>query len=172
MPEDSAEDRARDSLLRSYSLKSVTHGTYIVTIAIGIFAFLQIVWPIEQGEIYEMLLASLVLPAFMVLGCIMLFQMVFWGMMISAVSYVSPIDEKDLPDYIKELERRREAKPTILCRLDVAANQHMKKYHRKISIFSGRWLKADMLSKLLYLWLGLYLVFLGLFRLFGVALLP
>ena len=64
--------KARDILLKYYSSECTVHGGYILTVAIGAFAFLQLIKPIKESVVYPELFIILIFSAFVTVSVYLL----------------------------------------------------------------------------------------------------
>lgn len=100
---DSQELRdARNSLLRYYSSKCMSHGTYILTIVIGIFAFFQSLPDVAsyfEGQHFESLFLWIGISSFVLLMIRQLVRTIRWAHLATAVLCARPMSYEDAKKY-------------------------------------------------------------------------
>ena len=64
--------KARDILLKYYSSECTVHGGYILTVAIGVFAFFQLITVIKDSVIYPEFVIIFILSAFVTVSVYLL----------------------------------------------------------------------------------------------------
>ena len=143
--------KARDILLKYYSSECTVHGCYILTVAIGAFAFLQLIKPIKESVVYPELFIILVLSAFVAVSVYLLARTILWGILASAVTHVREITVGEAENGI---DKERD-KITFLLRLHRACMNHFENNHKHLNFFAG---VSRSLSHTLLFYLGFFSV--------------
>jgi hypothetical protein len=95
---------ARDCLLKYYNSEGVAHGSYVLSIAIGFFAFIQAVPYIPEISVltipiieisFKELVSVLVFSAFITIGLYLLARTLFWGVLSGYATHVPPLPYKE-----------------------------------------------------------------------------
>src|SRR3990170_6830588 len=126
--------KARDILLKYYSSECTVHGGYILTVAIGVFAFFQLINPIQRSVVYpELFFIIIMLSVFVTVSVYLSMRTIFWGTIASAVTHVREVtvDEAE-----KGIDKNRD-KVTFLLRLHIACVSYFKNSHKHLSYFIG-----------------------------------
>jgi hypothetical protein len=121
--------RARDILLKYYSSECTIHGAYILTVAIGVFAFLQVTKPMNEF----VAIIPFVLSGFVTISVYILAKTIFWGTIASAVTHVREITVEEAE---KGINKDRD-KITFLLRLHRACINHFTNYNKTLNYFVG-----------------------------------
>jgi hypothetical protein len=139
--------KARDILLKYYSSECTIHGAYILTIAIGVFTFLQLTKPMNQFFIP----ISFGLSAFATIGIYLMARTIFWGTLVSAVTHIR---ELSVADAEKGITKDRD-KINYLLRLHRACVNHFTDNNKKLNYFVGiHKPKTPLLYVILFVSLG------------------
>lgn len=131
---DEEEQRARDSLLRHYSSECMSHGAYIVTVAIGALTFVQAtpyiqdIIPVEKGILISFAF-SLLLTAFIFLAS----RIIFWGTIASTILHVRPATTMEIK---REFGKDFDNSP-LLVKLEFSCIMDLKKIHPWLYEFAG-----------------------------------
>ena len=141
--------QARQSLLKFYSNKCVTHGAYILTTFIVIFTFLQAFPRIQVSIEWRRWISSSMLGFFTALAFLMASRSLYWSKLESIVLWVKPASDEDFLLSKKSLDI---VEITILKRLAKACEDNVKKYKKPLF-----WLSS---------WEFLFVYFVPLFFLF------
>jgi hypothetical protein len=121
---------ARESLLQFCNAECLAHGTYILTIIIGFFAFTEIFLRVEfpSNELQRLCL-GLSLDVFLILGLFTFARLVFWSKMASLAIYAKPTDPEKLPLQMLGLVKEKKASVTLLYQLENASIELVREYH-------------------------------------------
>jgi hypothetical protein len=124
--DDSDEIGTRNSLVKYYSSESITHGTFILTTVIGLFAFFQAKKELETmlTMIPPKILSSLVLGFLLSLLVYFTIKAIFWGTISSYALHVLPKKSEEIPG-------------NALYRLHVSCLCYFKKHHPFINFLVG-----------------------------------
>jgi len=147
-------DNARAVLLKYYSTKCITHGAYIITVALALWAFiwaLPYFWSIEVFT--RVVLLGFISSILLILTVHILGRTFFWNCSASAVLHVVPKKEG-------EIKTEEGTTATSLLLLHQACVEYVRRKHRVI----GEFYKAQIWE--IELWLifliGLSLIWLAL----------
>ena len=131
--------KVREILLNYYSTECTVHGGYILTTAIGIFAFFQVAKFVGNSFIIN----ALVLSMFATVSLYLVARTIFWGVMASCVIHEREISEEEAK------KRLNDYKITSLLRLHVSCLDHFVSWHNNLN-FLVRVRKDDKRSWTLY----------------------
>lgn len=110
------EQNARIALLRYYSSNCIYHGTYVLTVAIAIFASLEVYPSITfLNETQKELAFSFILGSLLTLGSYLLLRLLYWGRLATPVMWVKPLKYEDEAKNLSGVLDK--AKVTIMIRL-------------------------------------------------------
>src|SRR3989304_7234338 len=90
------DQKTRDALLRYYSSECTVHGSYIITLGIGFFGFLQVVTFIQRNVVYPDVILSLIVSTFASIGVYLVVRTIFWGTIASYVLHVREISPEEV----------------------------------------------------------------------------
>jgi len=122
-------DNARAALLKYYSSECMAHGTYIITVAIGLFGFVQVLPVIMPLEILQrVVLLGLISSILATLTVHILGRALFWGYLASEILRVVPKKES-------EIKSEEGTTATSLQLLHQACAEHVRRKHRIIGEF-------------------------------------
>ncbi len=146
---------ARIALLKYYSSECVAHGAYLVAIAVGFFAFVEVA-PLMTGvdflpftsELARGIVASLMLSVFIILFIYVLGRTFFWGYLTTVILSVKPKGKSEV-----EFEAERTT-VTFIQRLHVACVDYVREKHRWSAIFY-----TLRISTLALIWFYVFVVF-------------
>lgn len=84
------DEKARATLLSYFSSECLTHGGYILTVAVGLFAFLQVISYSRQLVTYPafIIIISVVFGAFLTVSVYFVARTIFWGTLTSMALHV------------------------------------------------------------------------------------
>lgn len=154
------EQKARESLLRYYHSECMAHGTYILTVAIGIFAFLEVLRYVQfPNEVWQKIVISLGLGLFSIIGFRFLVRTKLWGVMASDILCVKPMSYEKAAERLKARLWKGTANITLLIRLQYACEALFKDNHKIWGFFD------DFMRKLWFLLLLIGISFFGWFML-------
>ena len=98
------EQDARDCLLKYYSSEGVSHGSYVLSVAIGFFAFIQAIpyipeisvstIPIIENSFKESI-SICIFSTFITLGLYLLARTLYWGVLSGYALHVPPISYQE-----------------------------------------------------------------------------
>jgi len=124
-------DNARAALLKYYSSECMVHGTYIITIAIGLFGFVQVLPFIMPLEILKrVVLLGLISSILATLTIHILGRTFLWGYLASEILRVVPKKES-------EIKTAEGTTVTSLQLLHQACTEYVRRRHRIIGEFSS-----------------------------------
>jgi hypothetical protein len=129
------EQEARDILLKHYSSECTVHGGYILTVAIGVFAFLQIIPYIVKHIIYPEVVISFGLGLFVALGLYFVAKTIFWGTLASTVLHARPRAEHEVKETFGWDEKFDQS--TLLVRLNDACISWFEAKHKVLAFLVG-----------------------------------
>ena len=124
------DQKERDTLLKYYSSECTVHGAYILTVVIGLFAFVQIIDIIEKYVIYPKFFITVSLSLFITVSIFLLVRAFYWGILASAVLLVREITVEETKKIIG-LEPNKSSKHnkiTLMFRLHQASIKFFKKF--------------------------------------------
>ncbi len=125
------DQKARDVLLKYYSSECTVHGSYIVTVGIGFFAFLQVVAFIQERFVYPEWFVSFILSIFITIGIYLTVRTIFWGTLASFALHVREIGAEEV-----KIDNQRD-RDTLLFRLHSACIKYFKKHHSHLNWLVG-----------------------------------
>ena len=134
------EQDARDCLLKYYSSEGVAHGSYVLSVAIGFFAFIQAVQyipeiyvstviPLIENSIKDVLI-FFILSTFIAFGLYLFARTVYWGVLSGYALHVPPVS-------YQEAERRDPSGTNLIHRLNWACIENFRKHHSDLNQFVG-----------------------------------
>lgn len=146
---------ARIALLKYYSSECVAHGAYLVAIAVGFFALVEVA-PLMTGvdflpftsELARGIVASLMLSVFIILFIYVLGRTFFWGYLTTVILSVKPKGKNEV-----EFEAERTT-VTFIQRLHVACVDYVREKHKWSGIFY-----TLRISTLALIWFYVFVVF-------------
>jgi hypothetical protein len=137
--DDPCEQDARDCLLRYYNSKSIAHGSYVLSIAIGFFAFIQAIpyipeisastIPFFENSLKEFT-NIFIFSIFITSGLYLFARTLYWGVLSGYALHVSPIS-------YQEAYRRDPAATNLIHRLNVACTANFVTHHSELSWLVG-----------------------------------
>ncbi len=146
---------ARIALLKYYSSECVAHGAYLVAIAVGFFAFVEVTPPKTGVDFLPFtsapargIIASLVLSVFIILFIYVLGRTFFWGYLTMTILSVRPKGESEVKF---EAERTN---VTFIQRLHVACIDYLKEKHKWSAVFYSL-----RISTLALIWFYMFVAF-------------
>lgn len=144
--------KCRDMLLKYYSSECTIHGTYILSTALGVFAFFQV-----TEKIISLLhniafpIIAFILSGFMTISILFIARIIYWGTLSSAITHVQ---EMTIEDAEKTIEKNRD-KITFLLRMHRACIKHFTDYKKTLNYFVG----VDRKNKMRSLYVVIFVVF-------------
>jgi len=154
------EQKARESLLRYYYSECMAHGTYILTVVIGIFTFLEVLGNVQfPNELWQKIVISLGLGLLSVIGFRFVVRTKLWGVMATDILCVKPMSTEDAADRLKARLWKGTTNITLLIRLQYACAALFKDNHKIWGFFD------DFMRKLWFLLLLIVISFFGWFML-------
>jgi hypothetical protein len=138
------EIRTRDSLLRYYSSECTTHGAYILSTAVGIFAFFQVASEIDKINFLTLnvgwVLTAVILSGFITISILFVARIIYWGTLTSVVTHVG---ELSIEEAKKGINPTRD-KITFLLRLHRACVYYFTVSHTTLNHLVGVNRKKEM----------------------------
>jgi len=117
---------ARTALLEHYSSQITAHGTYLITLLVGFFSFVQALPFFQTLETLPRdFLRGFFLSIFLFLGVYLLGRTLLWGYLASAILRVTPKKESEI-----KIEEGGSA--TLLTRLHLACIDHVIQKHKDL----------------------------------------
>jgi hypothetical protein len=147
--------KTRDILLKYYSSECTIHGAYILSVAIGAFAFLQAIDKINTlGSNIAFPIIGFISSGFLTISFLFLARIFYWGTLTSAVTHVREMSVEEAKETI-EKERVKFDKITFLLRLHRACIKHFTDSKKTLNYFVG----VDRKNKMRSLYVILFFLF-------------
>src|SRR4030042_6226747 len=141
MERDHDEQGARGILLKYYSSECTVHGTYIISLLIGLFTFMQIRDHFAKTDALLGTVAfALVLSFFPILIFYCVARAIIWGTMAGWVIYVRPVSQDEAETRVCTEIRRGLLEATFLARLHFGCCDALVRHHW----FWGMFLRGKM----------------------------
>ena len=129
------EQDARIALLRYYSSECVTHGTYILTIAVLIFTSLEVYTRITLlNETATNLVFSFILSFLFTMGFYLLMRLILWGYLITPLMWIKPLTYEKAAEKLKCVQDK--ASVNLMIRLHLACGEFVKRAHKTVSKYA------------------------------------
>jgi hypothetical protein len=134
------EQDARDCLLKYYNSEGIAHGSYVLSVAVGFFAFVQAIQyipeisvstiiPIFENSIKDLIIFS-ILSTFVTFGLYLFARTVYWGVLSGYALHVPPMS-------YEEAHRRDPAATNLIHRLNVACVEYFEAHHSDANLLVG-----------------------------------
>ena len=150
---------AREALLKYYYSECVAHGTYILTVAIGIFAFIQVLPYLKfQWEILQEFITSLVLTIFLLIGVYFFARIILWATLATTIFWIKPLDCKEAEQYFPRNQKNYNL--TLLLRFHLASGVSFKERRKLWSLLKELSWRYVILGVVLFVSIFAFLHFL------------
>jgi hypothetical protein len=151
--------KTRDILLKYYSSECTTHGTYILSAALGAFAFFQVADKINGINFLSynvgFILNGLIVSGFLTISILFIARTIYWGALTSIVTHIRELTAEQTE---KTIDITRD-KITFLLRLHRACIEFYKKSHPTLNHLVG----VDRKTQMRRLYVIIFVFFTGLF---------
>jgi hypothetical protein len=159
------EQDARGILLKYYSSECIDHGAYIISVFVGLFAFMQVRSFFTHGNTCANQIAfSALLSIFLIFIFYLFVKVMIWGYFAGEVMFVKPVAYEEVETRLCEGIRRGIYQVTLLNRLHYACWDRLKKSHPFLNMFVSSNLGTIITLIVLYIacfLVSYYLVFPG-----------
>jgi len=122
--------KARETLLNYYSSECRDHGSYILTVAVSVFAFLQIIDFLKKSVVYSNFIIGFILSGLVTVSLYIIFRTISWGWL---ASYALHVREMSVEDAAKRLNPKFE-RINLLIRLHYACIYEHNRDHKWTNI--------------------------------------
>lgn len=144
------DQAARDVLLKYYASKSTTHGEYVISLFIGLFAFIQIRGIFSSEQFQSSLVFSLVVGIFPTLLVYLLARTMIWGILSGYSLHTNPVKEGDAAIDLCSGIARGQWKVTYVHRLHKQCCAALKLHHPYLNVFVSMKMGAVLILLILY----------------------
>lgn len=135
------EQEARSALLEYYSSECRAHGTYILSLALAVLAFIEIILPLKFTVILwdtcisGKIVVSFIGASFGVLGLRLLTRTTFWGTLASLALEAAPINDQEFSKRYCRALAERTASSTLLAKLHHGCIRAFERNHKALNCF-------------------------------------
>jgi hypothetical protein len=151
--------KTRDMLLKYYSSECTTHGTFILSAALGAFAFFQVADKLDKINFLSynigFIINGLILSGFLTISILFITRTIYWGTLTSVVTHIREFTTEEVE---KTINTKRD-KITFLLRLHRACIEFYKKSYPTLNHLVGVNRKPQMRR----LYVIIFIIFSGLF---------
>lgn len=159
------EQDARDSLLKYYNSKAVAHGSYVLSVAISFFAFIQAIPYIPEisdltipffENSFKELINIFIFSAFITCGKYLFARTLYWGVLSGHALHVAPMKYDNAV-------KTDPAASSLLHRLNQACVAEFKKHHKGLNLFVGAGAGKYFMLRYVIIFLAIFFILLKLF---------
>lgn len=127
------DQKERATLLKYYFSECTIHGSYILTVAIGFFAFIQIIEFIQENVIFPEMFVILAFSLFITISIYLLARTFFWGILASLALHIREVSVEEAK---KGMDLKLQ-KISLMFRIHQGCTDFFKKSHQLPNFFVG-----------------------------------